>query len=308
MFKVLVTGGTGFVGKNLIETLFLKKYLVYQSFSDKEKNLISHVRKFNNKETEPLIEFENIEKIDCLIHCAAKLPPLINKKNNFDEYQKSNVELTIQIAKQAVNKGIKRFVYLSSALSANANYNRLKSAKRFYAISKLESEIRLMNLSRQTGLEVVILKPPLIYGKYIKSNFLNLLNLIYKQIPLPFKNIKILRSYVGIDNLIDLIIICMSHPKAVGQTFFISDGHDISINNLIIKISKYMKKSPKLFSLPQPLLELIAYLLSKSDQLNSITQPFKIENSNTKKLLGWRPEYNLDYGIKKLVDWYLKNR
>lgn len=308
MFKVLVTGGSGFVGKNLLETLSLKKYLVYESFYDKEKKLIARVRKFNNKKTEPLIDYENIEKIDCLVHCAAKLPVLNNKNNDFYEYQKSNVKLTIETAKQAVNKGIKRFVYLSSALSTYGVHSIAKTSKSFYAISKLESETKLMNFSKQTGLEVVILKPPLIYGKYVKSNFLSLLNLIYKEIPLPFKNIKSLRSYVGIDNLIELIIICMSHPKAVGQIFFVSDEEDISINNLIIKISKYMNKSARLFSLPQSLLKLIAYLLSKSDQFNSITQPLQIETSSTKKLLGWRPEHNLDYGIEKLVDWYLKNR
>jgi nucleoside-diphosphate-sugar epimerase len=308
MFKVLVTGGSGFVGKNLLEILSLKKYLVYQAFYDIEKRLIDRVRIFNNKEIEPLIDFENIKKIDYIIHCAAKLPNFSkNKHSNFDEYQKSNVELTLLTAKQAVSKGIKRFVYISSALASNSKKVKKNSIKDFYAVSKLESEIRLMEFSKQTGLEVVILRPPLIYGKYVKGSFLTLLNLISKQLPLPFKNIKVLRSYVGIDNLVDLIIVCMSHPKATGQTLYVSDT-DISLNDLVIIIAKYMKKSSNLFSLPLPLLKLIAHLTFKVDQYNSVTETFLVDNTNTNKLLGWRPLYNLDYGIEKLVHWYQKKQ
>ena len=309
MFKVLVTGGSGFVGKNLLEALSLKKYLVYQAFYDKEKRLIDRVRKFNNKEIEPLIDYENIKKIDSVIHCAAKLPNKHqNGTNSFNEYQKNNVELTLQTAKQAVNKGVKRFVYLSSALASNYKKTKKRSIKNFYAITKLESEIRLMEFSKQTGLEVVIIRPPLIYGKYVKGSFLSLLNLISKQVPLPFKNVKSLKSYIGIENLIDLIIVCMSHPKAVGQTFHVSDDDDISLNNLIIIISKYMKKSPNLFSLPLPLLKLIAHLTFRIDQYNSVIEPFRIKNTKVNKLLGWRPLYNLDYEIKKLVHWYQKKQ
>jgi nucleoside-diphosphate-sugar epimerase len=308
MFKVLVTGGSGFVGKNLLETLSLKKYLVYQAFYDIEKKLIDRVRIFNNKEIEPFIDFENIKKIDCIIHCAAKLPNLRKyEKSNYDEYQKSNVELTMLTAKQAVNKGIKRFVYISSALASNYKKVKKNSIKNFYALTKLESEIRLMEFSKQTGLEVVILRPPLIYGKYVKGSFLTLLNLISKQVPIPFKNVKVLRSYIGIDNLIDLIIVCMSHPKAAGQTLHASDT-DISLKDLIIIIAKYMKKSPNWFLLPLPLLKLIAHLTFKVDQYNSVTQTFLVDNTNTNKLLGWRPLYNLDYGIEKLVHWYKKNQ
>jgi nucleoside-diphosphate-sugar epimerase len=308
MFKVLVTGSSGFVGKNLVETLYLKKYLVYEAFYDKEKKLIDRLRRFNNKEIETLIDFENIKKIDCIIHCAAKVPNSLNKKNNLDEYRKANVELTLLTAKEAVKKGIKRFVYLSSLLSSNHRQTKKNSSKNFYSVSKFESEIALMEFSKQTGLEVVILRPPIIYGKYVKGNFLTLLNLIYKQIPLPLKNIKVLKSYVGIENLIDLIIVCMKHPKAAGKIFPVSDGFDIEINNLVIKISKYMKKSPKLFYLPLPLIELLGYFLNKTDQLRSIIEPLKIDNVNLDKVLGWRPILSLDEGLKNTVHWYLKNR
>ena len=306
MFKVLVTGGSGFVGKNLLETLLLKKYSVYQAFYDKEKRLIDRVRKFNHKETEPLIDYENIEKIDCIIHCAAMLPD--SKKKNFDEYQKFNVELTLLTAKQALNKGIKRFVYLSTVLADTTEKNYKNPNKKFYSISKRESEIALMKFSKQTGLDVIILRPTIVYGKYIKQNFKYLLDLVYRDIPLPFKNIKALKSYVGVDNLIDLIIVCMSHPKAVGKIFLVSDGDDISINNLIIKISKYMNKSPKLFALPLWLIKLIGYFFFRSGEINSAIEPFQVTNADVNKILGWRPVHSLDYGLEKMVYWYLKNR
>jgi nucleoside-diphosphate-sugar epimerase len=309
MFKVLVTGSSGFVGKNLVETLSLKKHLVYEAFYDKEKKIIHRVRKFNNKEIEPLIDYENIKKIDAIIHCAAKLPSSKNNEiNNLDEYKKVNVEQTLLTAKQAVKKGIKRFVYLSSALVVNDKQLINNTTKSFYSISKLESEIALMEFSKQTGLEVVILRPPLIYGKYVKGNFINLLDLIYKKIPLPFKNIKNLRSYIGVNNLIDLIIVCISHPKAVGKIFSASDNEDISISDLIIKISKFMNLSPKLFSLPTALLKSLGYLFFSYNSFNSIIQTFHCSNEDVNKILGWSPVYSLDQEIEKLVHWYKKNR
>lgn len=314
MFKVLVTGGSGFIGRNLVETLLLKNYLVYKAFYDIENRLIDRVEKLNNKEIEPKTSFENIEKIDLLINCSAKLPE--KKNSTIDEYRKINVERTLLTAKQALKKGLKRFVHISTALVSDFNgqyvdASNLKkifsSSRNFYKISKLECENALWEFSRKTGLEVVILRPPLVYGKFVKNNFLNLLNLINKKIPLPFKNIKNLRSYCAVENLVDLITVCMHHPKAPGNSFFVSDNQGISISDLILKLSNYMQITPVFFSLPLNLINLISRFIN-SEGLNNIQKDFIVDISNTRKILNWSPVINLDKGLEKTVQWYLKNR
>ena len=315
MFKILVTGGSGFIGKNLVEKLLLKNYLVYKAFYDIENRLIDRVEKLNNKEIEPQTNFENIEKIDFLINCSAKLPE--EKNSTIDEYRKINVERTLLTAKQALKKGLKRFVHISTASPNDyihyqfideANLKKKFSTSRdFYRISKLECENALWEFSRKTGLEVVILRPPLVYGKFVKNNFLTLLNLINKKIPLPLKNIKNLRSYCAVENLVDLITVCIHHPKALGNSFFVSDNQDISISDLILKLSNYMQITPKLFSFPSNILNLISRLV-KNEGINNLLTDFHVDISNTRKILNWSPVVNLDQGLEKTVQWYLKNR
>jgi len=177
-----------------------------------------------------------------------------------------------------------------------------------YAISKWEAEKILWEISARTGLEVVIIRAPLIYGPGVKGNFLNLLNLIAKKIPLPLLNIYNLRSFVGIDNLIDLIICCIEHPKAGGKTFLVSDGEDLSTSDLIIKLSKFMDKSPRLFQVPQLIIQLIGRLVGKSSEIERLLGSLRVDNSYTREILGWSPALSLDESLAKTVRWYLQNR
>jgi nucleoside-diphosphate-sugar epimerase len=310
MFKILITGSTGFVGKNLIEKLSLKKFLIYEAFFDKERSLINQVRKFDNKKIKSQFSFENIKNIDYVVNCAAILPSTKGKKKyNLTDYRKINVEQTLNIAKQLLNKGVKRFIHISTILVENfKEENNFQDSRDYYRISKLECEIALMEFSKKTGLEVVILRPPLIYGKFVKGNFLSLLNLIHKKIPLPFKNIKSIRSYCGVDNLTDLITVCFNHPKAAGKIFSVSDGEDIAIGDLIEKISKYMQGSIILYSFPMLFLKLISKLVFRTSAINNLTESLRVDILNTCKTLDWSPAFSLDHGIKKTVDWYLKNK
>jgi len=310
MFKILITGSTGFVGKNLVEKLSLKKFLIYEAFFDKERSLINQVRKFDNKKIKSQFNFENIKNIDYVVNCAAILPSAKGKKKyNLTDYRKINVEQTLNTAKQLLNKGVKRFIHISTILVENfKEENNFQDSRDYYRISKLECEIALMEFSKKTGLEVVILRPPLIYGKFVKGNFLSLLNLIHKKIPLPFKNIKNIRSYCGVDNLTDLITVCFNHPKAAGKIFSVSDGEDITIGDLIEKISKYMQSSIILYSFPMLFLKLISKLVFRTSAINNLTESLRVDISNTCKTLDWSPAFSLDHGIKKTVDWYLKNK
>jgi nucleoside-diphosphate-sugar epimerase len=177
-----------------------------------------------------------------------------------------------------------------------------------YAISKWEAEQELWKIAQLTGLEVVIIRPPLVYGEGVKGNFLRLLDIVYKQMPLPFAKINNLRSFIGLDNLIDLIICCIDHPKAAGKTFLVSDGEDLSTPDLIIKLSKFMDKSPRLFQVPQLIIQLISRLVGKSLEIKRSLGSLRVDNSYTCEILEWSPVLSLDESLEKTVRWYLKNR
>ena len=176
-----------------------------------------------------------------------------------------------------------------------------------YGISKLEAENILMELSDRTGLEIVIIRAPLVYGEGVKGNFLRLLTLINNNIPLPFANINNIRSLVGLDNLIDLIICCLDHPKAAGNTFLVSDNESISTTELIKKIRRVMGKSPKLFPFPLIIFNLLGRLVGRSNEVNKLLGSLKVDISHTRQVLGWSPIISLDDGLSKTVQWYLKN-
>jgi nucleoside-diphosphate-sugar epimerase len=226
------------------------------------------------------------------------------------------VDGTRNLANQAVAIGIKRFIFLSSIkvnsegtiASKSFKYNDISQPADAYGISKWEAEQALLEISKQTGLEVVIIRPPLVYGEGVKGNFLRLLDLVYKQMPLPFAKINNLRSFIALDSLTDLIICCIDHPQAGGKTFLVSDGEDLSTLDLIKKLSKFMNKSPRLFQVPQLIIQLIGRLVGKSLEVKRLLGSLRVDNSHTREILGWSPTLSLDESLEKTVRWYLKNR
>lgn len=318
MQKILITGGTGFVGKNLSQNLKLKKYKVHISKRTHQSKALDGVKYFNIDEIDSKTKWKDcLLGIDCIVHCAAKVNFIkTDDINSLNTYQNVNVEGTINLAKQAVFLGLKRFIFLSSVKvngektigSSSFKNNDILKPESAYGISKWEAEQALLEISKQTGLEVVIIRAPLIYGEGVKGNFLSLLNLVYKQVPMPFANINNLRSFIGIDNLISLIICCINHPKAAGKTFLVSDGQDISTPNLIRKLSKLMNKSSRVFPVPQSIIKLLGFLVGKSIAVDRLLASLQVDNSYTREILGWSPVLSLDEGLEKTVRWYLKNR
>jgi nucleoside-diphosphate-sugar epimerase len=314
--NILLTGATGFVGKALDSELkknnFHIKYLSGQSIlkSLKSDNLKNFIKENINWS-------EYLSNTACVIHCAARSH--IMKETETDPlavYRSANVEATYNIAKQAARYGVKRFIFLSSVKvngertigSSSFKYSDISKPKDAYAISKLEAEEALLELSKQTGLEIVIIRAPLVYGEEVKGNFKRLLNLVYKKIPMPFAKVSNLRSFIGIENLTNLIVCCIDHPKAAGQTFLASDGEDISTPDLIKKLSKLMGQPSRLFAFPLLIIKLISYLIGKSLEVKRLLDSLRVDSSNTQEVLGWRPPLSLDEGLKKTVVWYLRNR
>jgi len=319
MTKILITGATGFVGRALFENLmFKKKYLVHLTTRTNQEKLFEGGKTFNIGEIDSNTNWKDaLNGVSCIVHCAARAHMMEKKQtDSLNSYSRINVDGTRNLANQAVGIGIKRFIFLSSVkvngeetiASKSFKYDDIPQPEDAYGISKWEAEQALLEISKKTGLELVIIRVPLIYGVGVKGNFLRLLDLIYKQIPLPLFNINNSRSFIGLDNLVDLITHCIDHPKATGKTFLVSDGEDISTPDLIRKLSQIMGRSTRLFSFPISIFKLVGYLIGKNPEVNRLIGSLRVNSSHTRKILEWNPPFSLDEGLEKTVRWYLKNR
>ena len=319
MTKILITGATGFVGRALFENLkSKKKYFAHLTTRTNQEELFEGGKAFNIGEIDPNTNWKDaLDGVSCIVHCAARAHMMEKKQtDSLNAYRRINVDGTRNLAKQAALRGIKRFIFLSSVkvngeetiASKSFKYDDIPQPQDAYGISKWEAEQALLEVSKKTGLELVIIRAPLIYGVRIKGNFLRLLDLIYKEIPLPLFNINNSRSFIGLDNLVDLIIHCIDHPKAAGKTFLVSDDEDISTPALIRKLSKIMGRSARLFSFPISILKLTGYLIGKTPEVNRLIGSLRVNSSHTRKILEWNPPFSLDEGLEKTVRWYLKNR
>ena len=319
MTKILITGATGFVGRALFENLkSKKKYFAHLTTRTNQEELFEGGKAFNIGEIDPNTNWKDaLDGVSCIVHCAARAHMMEKKQtDSLNAYRRINVDGTKNLAKQAAGRGVKRFIFLSSVkvngeetiTSKSFKYDDIPQPEDAYGISKWEAEQALLEIFKQTGLEVVIIRPPLVYGEGVKGNFLRLLDIVYKQIPIPFAKINNLRSFVGLDNLIDLIICCIEHPKAGGKTFLVSDGEDLSTTDLIRKLSKFMNKSPRLLQVPQLIIQLIGRLVGKSLEVKRLLGSLRVDNSYTREILGWSPVLSLDESLAKTVRWYLKNR
>ncbi len=318
MSKVLITGSNGFLGKALCKSLLIKKYMIHASTRSKNHNFPQEIVNFDVGDICSKTKWQNaLLNIECIIHCAARTHVMKEKKYNIlKSYRKINVDGTKNLAIQAASMGVKRFIFISSIKvngeqtigSSSFNTSSIPSPEDAYGISKWEAEQTLWDISKKTGLEVVIIRPPLIYGEGVKGNFLNLLDIIYRGVPLPLASIKNKRSFVGLQNLIDLIIRCINNPKAAGNTFLISDLETVSTSELINKLAKLMNKSSNLFSLPTFLIKLIASLTGKSLEVKRLLSSLQVDSSKTREVLDWTPSFSLDEGLEKTVKWYLNSR
>lgn len=318
--KVLVTGATGFIGAAVCQKLKDSRcHCVYAGIRNADKeDLISRLR------TEILVlgdlgDSEAVEcslnHVDVVIHTAALVHQRRRKENREDvlrNYRKINVEGTLSLARNASKCGVKRFVFLStikvngeSTVSGQEFHEEDKpSPSGAYAISKMEAEIGLKMLSQQTGMEVVIIRPPLVYGPDVKANFRSMIGWVNRTVPLPLGNIGNKRSLVGIDNLVDFIHVCVEHPAAANRTFLVSDGEDVSTTELLKRTAKSMGKSIYLVPIHPRVLLFLGRLLGKEDVVQKLTSSLRVDISKSMELLNWTPPVSLDDGLKITTDWF----
>lgn len=313
MSNILVTGANGFIGRSLCKFL-----------GESGDNVIGCVRKCEKKTGDKNISQISIGEIDqntewgqtlarvtVVIHLAARVHIMDEKHVHraLDLYRELNVKGTENLAIQAAKKGVKRFIYLSSI-----KVNGEQSSSPFcaddpvkpndpYAISKWEAEQKLKAISTATGMEVVIIRPPLVYGPDVKGNFLRLMKWIDSGLLIPLGNVNNKRSIVNVDNLCDLIKLSIEHPNANGQVFLASDARDVSTPELIKIIAKQKHRAPRLIPVPLLLLNFVGRILDKSQEIERLCGSLQVNIQKNEDLLNWSPPWSIEEGVKKTVDY-----
>ena len=308
---ILVTGANGFIGNALCKALVSSERKVRGSVRSSSHTLYSTnlnkilVDKISNK-----TNWLNIlSGCNTVVHCAAKNNNM-HKIDELNSYRSINTFGTKNLAEQCARIGVKRFIYLSTASVMGANTDKcgvfLNSDKpnpsENYSISKFEAEQELWKISRNTGLEVVIVRSPIVYGYGVKGNFKRLMKLVNIGIPMPFGLLKNQRSFIGLDNLIDLIIKCTDHPNAAGKTFLVSDDEDLSTADLIRYMQLAIKKSSFLFPVPVFFLKFMGTIIGKQKEINKLVNSFKLDSSYVRDELNWKPPWSVKEGIIKMMN------
>lgn len=312
--RILLTGASGFIGRAL-----------YAELNHEVNQIIRITRKKSFENSEVIVgDFENfkewdglLKNIDVIIHLAGRAHIFDDKsKDQLEKFRKINVDATINLAKSASRMGVKRLIFMSSiGVNGKETHSTPFSIEDApmpcspYALSKYEAELALQNIANISNLELVIIRPPLVYGPNAPGNFQKLVHWLSKGVPLPLGSITDnLRSFVGVDNLIDLIIKCIDNPLAANKTFLISDGEDFSTTNLLYKISHAFGKNPNLFSMSPRIIYILANLLGKQDVAQRLLGSLQIDIQYTCNTLNWKPPLSVEEGFKKIAVHQSKNQ
>lgn len=309
---VLLTGASGFVGKAVLAAAKRRRVEVRPVFR-------SHASA-NGQSGAVLVPgldgeadwAQALQGVDVVIHAAARAHVMREEAQDpLTEYRRVNVQGTSNLARRAAAAGVRRFVFISSIkVNGEATLpgrpftaDDVLAPEDAYGISKAEAETDLRRIAQETGMEVTIIRPPLIYGPGVKGNFSSLIDWVRRGLPLPLGGIAHnRRSLVGLDNLVDLIWVCVEHPKAANQTFLISDGEDLSMAELLRRISKALGRPVRLLWVPAGLITFMASLLGKKVISQRLLSSLQVDISKTSELLGWRPSVTVDQGLRKAVE------
>ncbi|MDD9174886.1 SDR family oxidoreductase [Aliivibrio sp. S2TY2] len=315
MHKILLTGYSGFVGSSLFKVLQENCHLSLLGRKSPKSSVFNfHQSEFNN-----LFDFSKaLTDVNVIIHCAARVHIMNDESSDpLNDFRSVNTEGTLNLARQAVTKGVKRFIFISS-IKVNGESNKLhkpfkstdeRNPKDFYGQSKSEAEEQLLELAEETGLEVVIIRPTLVYGPGVKANFASLLNLVSKGLPLPFGCIiNNKRSLVSVNNLVDLVITCIDHPKAANQVFLVSDDHDVSTSEMVREMAKSLNKPQWQLPIPKWCYKLAGSIFGKQDVVDRLLGSLQVDITHTKETLDWKPPQTLEEGFKETAEAFLLNK
>lgn len=315
---ILLTGATGFVGDAVLKQLMQQPEVAIRTYgrralagvntdraADTSSQMMSHV----TGEISAAADYAPaLVDVDVVIHCAAQAHVMNNSDNNeIDIYRDVNVDGTLRLARQSITAGVKRFIFISS-IKVNGEstshcrpftHNCAAAPKDAYGHSKQAAEDGLRQLVANSNMELVIIRPPLVYGPGVKGNFSSLRAVAKNNLPLPLGAIHNQRSMVALANLVDLIITCIRHPKAGNQTFLVSDGDDISTSQLLAMMTQAAGKSPRLLPVPMSWLRLLGRVTGKQAVIERLCGNLLVDISHTKAILGWKPPISVEEGIKR---------
>ena len=308
---VLVTGGLGLVGKALVAHLLSVGLTV--RVSTRQKPLGTALRLEYAQETDLSLETDwlpALQTIDTVVHLAARVHVMHDTEADpLAAFRAVNVAGTLNLARQAAVAGVRRFVFVSS-VKVNGECTRLGQAfaetdepspQDAYGLSKHEAELGLRQIATETGMEVVIIRPPLVYGPGVKANFAALMRAVQRGWPLPLGAVHNQRSLVALDNLVDFIMTCTTHPQAANQTFLVSDGHDLSTTELVRGMAHAASVPARLLPVPVWALQAGATLLGKGDAVQRLCGNLQVDISKARRLLGWVPPISVDEGLRRVV-------
>jgi len=309
---ILLTGATGFIGRALLSELVSNDINIIASVRQTTPCIPENVKQYIISDLSEDTDWGRaLRNIDVVIHTAARVHVMKEQTNNpLDQFRKVNTEATISLARQSAKAGVKRFIFLSSIKvnGEQTNKNQAFTAHdKFipndpYGLSKYEAEQGLLKLADETGMEVVIIRLPMVYGPGVKGNFQVLMKWVRKQWPLPFGAVDNQRSLLALDNAVSFIIHCLKHPKAANEVFLVSDDEDVSTTELLNKVAAAFELNIFLLPIPVSLMKFAAKMMGKGELASRLLGSLKIDISKAHQLLGWKPVITMDEQLKKIAD------
>lgn len=316
---ILVTGASGFVGRAMVARLLQRHQIRISTRATTIESIHSKVEVAPGKCLSPAEDWsEALARVSTVVHCAGRVHIMTEQATDpLLKFRQINVDGTLNLARQAAAAGVRRFVFLSSI---KVNGERTNPGCPFtadqqpepgdpYGVSKMEAEIALRDLATKTGMEVVIIRPPLVYGPGVKANFLEMMRWLARGVPLPLGAVtQNKRSLVALDNLVDLVATCIDHPAAANQTFLVSDGEDLSTAALLRRLSLALGRPARLIPVPVGLLKLGAGLLGRSAFAQRLCGSLEVDIGKTRELLGWSPPVSVDEGLRRTAEDWLNSQ
>ena len=313
---ILVTGGNGFIGSAVLrhlkeDGLHDIRAAIRETYSASIQGMGLVAVGDIGPDTDWSLALQGVS---ILVHCAARVHVMSETvANPLDEFRRVNVQGALNLARQAVGAGVKRFIFVSS-IKVNGETTRpghpftaedIPSPTDAYGVSKMEAERVLRDLSINSGIDLVIIRPPLVYGPGVKANFARLMRAVHRGLPLPLGAIDNRRSLVALENLVDLIVRCIEHPDAANQTFLVSDGEDLSTTQLLKKIGQALGKPSRLIPVPLVLLKLAGDLVGRGAAVQRLCGSLQVDIEKTRRCLDWTPPLSVDEGLKRVAEEYL---